>query len=694
MDKDFTLEKEFHEILNGGNYDRLDSFKEKKRWASMTPKERKLLGILFAAQGEHQLKKGDSKALESLDLALKVAPNDPMVLYRQAAAFSTQAHNVRCLTAACRALQAAVSIDPKFSEAWYGWGCALVRMGMFHGEASYFNEAHQKFIAAQECAQGLDQAKMTDLHWHWGLCWYYLGTLSGEAFDFRSALGQFRQAVEQGGDLNAVFWNDYGKSLIELALLIGRQELFLEAIDIFRNAIKLAPDYFDGWFHLACSCQRIFEYTKTDVYFNCANDCFSKAAELNSEQMGLWLNWGLLYLDSGKYKGEVEHLHLACDKFMRADACEHNHPLIIKRWSEAQMLFGAYSERLDLLKEAEEKITCSLEICSDDAEAWGIYGSCLNELGRYFEDESFYEQAAEKFRYGISLSPNNALLWYGLSLAHFALGEYRQDVQLIEQSVAFCAKVIECGGQGFPQFWNDWGVALMQLAEMTNEQTYVEQAIEKFELVLGRLTEGAEKPTYNLEWLYNYGCALDFLGGFTEDSQDHEQAIQILTQVIEQDPTYIHARYNLAMSWAHLGTLTDEIDCFHKALDHFQMLVGQDSEDEMIWNDWGVALINLAQLLHDPMHSEENQKLYEQAEEKLIHAVALGSTQAFYNLACLYALMNNYGTSMHYLERAEIAGSLPSLEDLLHDEWLEGLRQTAEFRNFISLLSKKYEKEK
>jgi len=45
---------------------------------------------------------------------------------------------------------------------------------------------------------------------------------------------------------------------------------------------------------------------------------------------------------------------------------------------------------------------------------------------------------------------------------------------------------------------------------------------------------------------------------------------------------------------------------------------------------------------------------------------------------------------MHFLEKAEQAGALPSLDDMLHDEWLENLVETPSFRHFISHISSKY----
>jgi hypothetical protein len=88
------------------------------------------------------------------------------------------------------------------------------------------------------------------------------------------------------------------------------------------------------------------------------------------------------------------------------------------------------------------------------------------------------------------------------------------------------------------------------------------------------------------------------------------------------------------------------------------------------------------------MHPEEGVSVFELAESKLLHALTLGQLNASYHLACLYSLMGNYTASMSYLERASRTGVITSIEELLHDEWLEGVRQTPEFHTFYNGLKR------
>ena len=115
----------------------------------------------------------------------------------------------------------------------------------------------------------------------------------------------------------------------------------------------------------------------------------------------------------------------------------------------------------------------------------------------------------------------------------------------------------------------------------------------------------------------------------------------------------------------------------------------------MSWNELGLTLLHLAQLMEDPSHHETVDKLYTQAESKLQQAVALGCTSALYNLACTCALTGNVENAMYYLERAERQGGLPKLDDMLNDEWIDPLRDTPAFKAFLNhLTTKQSNKEK
>lgn len=690
-----SIQKKFEDILANKDFDQLSSYTEPSSWKPMTQDERELLAILFVKQGEQQLIHSDSSAAESFKLASQIAPRSPAIFFYQALAYTSHdplRQNIRCLTSAGKALEKAIQLDPSFIHAWHGWGDVLADIGAFYNDTSIFYQANEKFAEAERLSQHDRSQRPETLFWDWGRCCYKLGNLSGEAVDYFQALEKFRAATSQGMAFGE-FYNDFGNLLVAIALLHGREDLFFEAAEQYQKAADHFPGQYKILLNLACTYRHLHErFGSEDIFFT-ADECFERASDMNRDDFDLWLAWGELYANAGKKGHDMVRLQASFAKFETANACEPDNPFVMSRWGEALMLAASYEESYELLREAEAKIAAALRGLPNSPAIWHVYGTCLIEFGYYFDSAEYYQQAVEKFMHALTLEDASPLIYHGLALAYFALGEQMSDIAMIEKSIQNYSHLAEFEDQLIPSFWNDWGVALMKLGELTDEKKHVEAAAEKFERAINSKSDEAHGENVELEWLYNYGCAMDFLGDFHEDATFYERAIHVLTHVLQIDPTYSHARYNLALALSHLGEINSDIDCFQKSLEHFEVLLQQDSEDEMAWNDWGVTLLNLAVLTHDAFNPTLSQKSYEQAEGKFLHAIALGHAYSFYNLACLYALINNTTAAMHYIERAGLSNALPSLDDLIHDEWLDNLRNLPAFRNFISQLLSKQQKD-
>jgi len=677
------IHKTLTEILESQAFERLEPFKQSTVWSRFAQEERALLARLLVMQGAVQLAQGNQQVLESFDYANQICSNDCEILYQQGMILSSYRENIHCLTLACQTLYRALQYNPLFFKGWVLRAQVLVDIGLFEGESSYFIEANQCYESASPL---LEIELREEFFWKWGLCLASLGKISGEPVDFHHAIEKFRQAFELGCQ-ESRFFNDFGRCLFELGTLFDKPEYFTEALVLFNRVVLQNPEQFDGWYLQGCCLQSLIGFKIHDKLLEQADHSFSRAVEINPSCSQLWLKWGQLDAAIGKLKHDTLKLEGSILKFAKAYQLEAGHPQILRAWADSELWLGAQEERLDLIQSARLKILNSLEIQSDDSDTWYLYGSCLNELGCYFSDEDYYNQAIEKFQYGLSLNRQHPLLWYGLALAHFALGELTEQQALFEKAVRYCSRVIECGGDGFPQFWNDWGVALLKLGEMTQQASYVEMAIEKFERALKQPLQSIGEDDLDLEWVYNYSCAYDLLGDLKEEPHHFEKAIQIFLQILQLDPNYTMARYNLAIAYSHLGDAMFDVEAYHKAIDQFQMLLDQNPEDDMVHLDFGMSLINLGLLVDDGHHPERSETLYRQAEGYLLQAAALGSTQSHYQLAGLYSITKHFNQSIYHLERALFCGTLPGIEDLLHDEWLENVRHMPPFRQFINTLS-------
>ena len=136
----------------------------------------------------------------------------------------------------------------------------------------------------------------------------------------------------------------------------------------------------------------------------------------------------------------------------------------------------------------------------------------------------------------------------------------------------------------------------------------------------------------------------------------------------------------MALALSHLGEFNSEIETFFRAIHHYRLSLKHDEDNEHIILDWALTLINLAGHVYDPVEAEQ---FYRDAEHKLILAAKLGNLQSYYHLCGLHSLMGQLEKAMYFLTKADSYDALPPLEELLEDEWLDNLRETGDFREFI-----------
>lgn len=687
MKKDQNLVQFFKEISESKNFHLIEPYHETSSWAQMNNEEKKALADLFFIQGTELAKVNYPQSVECFELAQMLVPKDYEMLLIQARAWIQHLPNEQGQREASKVYQKYVTRVPESFAAWFEWAEVLFSLGVMTDEPHTLTEAVEKFANAYALAKKQEITYPNELLWHWGLCWNYLSKHSEEALDVRKALEKYTQASDEGLT-HPLFFCDFAQSFARLGSMIGKEEFFLQALELYKQGIQGAPQYYLSRFEIACVYDHLYEVYGLDEYFTQAEAYFLSAARLNTSHYLLWLKWGEMLAREGRLKNDHELMVNCLEKFEKADALQPNHPQILTRWAEALISLGSKEERLDFLQEAKEKISQSLLVAPDEVDSWWVFGHALSELGHYFDHPDYFYDAIKQFECGLLLDEKHYVLWSGIATAYFAISEIKNDPSMLEKTVYYCAKAIEHGADDQPQCWNDWGVALMKLAEIKNDTRILVGACEKFEQGIARRKNKPLGSVYgDAELFYNYGCALDFLGDYHEEPSYYEKAVAVLSQVVNLAPEYSDARYHLALALTHLGVMTGEIEFLQKAVEHFYLLLREDHEDEVTWNDCGITLLSLAQMLHDPIVPHHSQAVFEEAESKFIHALSLGHRQANYNLACLFSLMGNFPEAMHYLTRARDSDQLPPVEELLQDEWLEGLRQTVGFQSFINQLS-------
>lgn len=688
MSHDIPLRDLWRQMIEERDFSHIKQYDSAELVNSLADDDRELLAFLMAMHGEKLLSVDYQQGAYYLERATALAPKSIKIYSLKGSAYAQLTSHAPALESATAAYAAAAALEPQNSSIWYQWGVAAMHLGRLQCDVALLQDADRLLLRAA-ALRSEDEPFYAPLFWSWGQLWHSLSRLSGEPCDLDKALQYYRQVAEH--NINAApFWNDYANALWEMGGLLKRPEVFNDVVALYRKAIQLNPRYYAAQFNLGICYQRYFELTWKSTLFWSAHEQYTHCRVLNPQHGPLYFSWGRLLLLQGQLRRDTDFLDQACDLLERAQALDPNNPKLNLELAEAYLWCGSVYDDLELLHQAEELALSTVQDNPTNAEAWSLVGYCQAEYGHYFGEECYYRTALEKFSHALTLDRTATKAWYGCASTTLAVGELSGDVELIRLAISHFEQAQEFDGPFLPQFWNEWGVTCMKLAELSNDQTALETAIEKFECAIETDLCISDGEHIDPEWLYNYGCAYDFLGDMTEDHTYYERSIALLQKVLEIDPSYLQACYNLAVAYAHLGEFAADIESLQKACEHFQQLLIADVEDEMAWNEWGLALINLALLLYDEAQPDQGELFFNEAEGKLQHAAALGYNVAFYNLACLFSLKGNYTTAIAHLERAEHSAGLPPIEDVMQDEWLDGLRQTEQFRRLMSHLLGKY----
>lgn len=626
--------------------------------------------------GEKQLLKGQfSKGINTFSKAETVLEErHPDFYYRMGLAlfeFGNEEGREQVLLLASKKFKIASSIHPESTEILQAWGNTLALLGEKYEEHHFFLSAKEKY----ECALGFGE-ESADLFWDYSVIWYHLAVHSGEAYDYQRSLQFFERAADERESMPADFWIDYGASALALSSVLKNPRGIVQAVNCFKHATAIDSSCFDSICSLAEALDALYDYSHDDDHFSQATDAYSTASLLSPQDPGIWLGWAQFLLKSARRNGDVKRLRLSLEKCHHAYACDGEDPLIMATWAEALALLGELTERLDLIYEAENKLAEALEFEEEDPTLWHCFGMCMNSFARYFNDHEHYYLAIEKFQTGLSLDRTCDPLWHEMANTYAAVGALEGNTENLIQSLKFYEKAINLCETSTRHI--DYAKALSKIGELTQKQGWFEQSLYHFEIAFSM-----QKNAIYLhpEWLFHYATTLDMMGDYHDDEKYYTKAIEIFSHVIMVDPDFPGVHHHLAQAYSHFGELTHDTEYFYRSIHHLRLALKRDEDNDAMYLDWGIALINLAQ--HTPVFTDSDQLLSD-AKDKLTLSAKLGNPCAYYQISCLFSLTHQYDQSLYFLQKAEAYGALPSIDELLCDDWLDNLRTTSEFRRFLA----------
>ncbi len=655
-----------------------------KDWDSFDQEKKRSLAKDFVKEGIKKLSDNDLTAIDYFEAASYLDQDNFENWLDLATAFynyGKEKNNKKALIFASKNLKIATNIKDSSFKAWWIWAKTLLYLGNLTEENHFYNDAKDKLQKAISLIDNCSKEELAQLYWDYSKCLSKIADITGEAIDVKKAIQAMKTSYSYQNKVVTDFWYDFGQVYFQMGLLINDKTVLLQACEYFKKSLTDNNSYVKGWIALTETYTQLYINTMDESFFNQANEGHTKIIKIIPNNSDIWLEWAQLLCESGKINKDEKKLRQSMDRCIIARKNNSTNPLIIAQWVESQSFLGAYSNRLDLIVEAENKMIELSEKFSELPEIWYAYGMCMQSYGLYYDDLDYDEIAIEKFQTGISLERSNAELWHALASSHSKIGKNTQDLDFLEKACKFyqqamlikpcCANLIY-----------DYSATLLKLGELTDNESVLEKAAHYFE----NLLQNQKNIIINHpEWLYNYGLSLDLLGENNDYDEEnfYAKAIESFQSVLLIDPDYPNIHFRLAVSFSHLAETTLEREHFEKAFNYFRLSIQQDEENEDSWLEWGLSLIAYANSMEEYFMKSN---IYIEAEQKLLTAGKLGNQHAYYHLACLYSIMSKFNQSYMLLKQAKEQDVLPCVEELMQDEWLENMRSTELFTQFIQQL--------
>lgn len=651
---------------------------------SICPVEIKSEELLLLGQLE-LIKQNFESACLLFAEASELKPNNPKLYFQQGLSFfefGTEEGQEHALLLANKKFKLATTLLPEYFDAWLFWGMALHSLGKIHQQYHYFLEAEEKLEKALELSGGQSSDVLSDLHCEYGSVKIEIAKHSQEAHDWYLSMESFEKAAGLHIQAEPSFWNQFGVACFSLAKQVNDIRLCVKAIHSFKHAITYESNNYEGWKNLSLAMSFLYECTHEEDHFSQANDCFATCIQIHPLADALWLEWALFLSKSGKSTLDAKRLQAAIDKAIKARTLDGSNILSEICIGETLSLLGELSEKIEWIHEAQSKLEEITKNYPEEPKAWKAMGECLVSLGKYFEESDYFYQAIESFQQGLSIDRTCHELWFAMAKTYMLTGMTLADPDSLEKARHFYLKAINLNARSSTYHF-ELAYCLSKLGEFSQDPEWLEASIREFEETL----QMQKNALYlHPDWLFEYAKTLDLYAEYFEEESHYNKAIEIFSHILMIDPDFPQIHYHLALAYSHLGELSGEIEPFYRSLHYFKLASKHEEENDQILVDLGVTLINIAQASCDMLEAE---LCYRDAETKLFQAIKAGNLQAYYQLACLFALLKETEKSVAFLRKTESFGALPSMEDLLEDEWLESIRSSEPFQDFLQYLERK-----
>jgi tetratricopeptide (TPR) repeat protein len=371
---------------------------------------------------------------------------------------------------------------------------------------------------------------------------------------------------------------------------------YKNAIEYFKKAIELKPDYADAYFNMGVA------YYDWDGQYEKSIECYKKAVVLNHNYADAYCNMGIAYTDwKGQYEKAIECYQKAIVLNPNYADAYCNMGIVYADWKrEYEKAIECYKKAIELKpdlpvaffnmgnsyrkwnRQYEKAIECyekAIELKPDYVIAYDNMGGVYYIWNKQYKSAiECYEKAIKCYEKKIELNPNLASTYVNMGNAYANWnGQYEKAIECYKNA-------IECYPQeiAYKPYLAD-AYCNMGLAYLIGTKQY-EQAIEYFKEAI-KYYEETEKSNPNLASAYgNIGVAYHSWNG------QYEEAIKWYKKVIKLNQNDAQAYLNIGNAYY------DWNEQYEKAIEWYQKAIGKNRDYVLAYGNMGVAYAELGEI--------------------------------------------------------------------------------------------------
>jgi len=301
--------------------------------------------------------------------------------------------------------------------------------------------------------------------------------------------------------------------------------------------------------------------------------------------------------------------------------------------------------------------------------AWALIASGRAHVrkGQAENSPREFELAAADLERALVTEPQNADALHEWGVALLELARLKNDEAMYPEAIGKYEAALRARPE-FPEALTSWGAALVFLAQLKNDETLYRQAIGKFEAAL------RARPEYP-EALSGWGAALVGLAQLKKDEAMYREAIGKCETALQLKPEFPNPYRWQGTALAGLAALKRDPNLYREAIAKFEAALGAKRDYVEALDGLGGAWLDLWQV-------EKSAEQLDKARATLDRHEELDARHP-YNRARLAAILGDEEGCRERLSRAKAAKTLPRPEVLKSEPSFAGLLEKPWFRELL-----------